>query len=170
MERLQNNCHELLYSMCICPGFNVLWWHHAVDTPSTVWFNDWRVVVNSVKAPLHRAATFVPPLCDHKKWLGRSVVAWTQKVLFLCNCCSTTLVPSLNDQSCCSGSTGRAKKAEWRQNHRHGGSSGSSVVEWRHSGRHSDRSMDVIGRPKEAQWWYKEGRRVAQTDTQCSHF
>ena len=23
-------------------------WRHAVDTPSTVWFNDWRVVVNSV--------------------------------------------------------------------------------------------------------------------------
>ena len=45
------------------------------------------------------------------------MVAGTQKVLFLCNCCSTTLVPSLNDQSCCSGTTGRAKKAEWRQNH-----------------------------------------------------
>ena len=44
------------------------------------------------------------------------------------------------------------------------------VAEWRHSGRHSDRSMDAIGRPKEAQWWYKEGRRVAQIDTQCSHF
>ena len=26
------------------------------------------------------------------------MVAQTQKVLFLCNCCSTTLVPSLNDQ------------------------------------------------------------------------
>ena len=89
------------------------------------------------------------------------MVAGTQKVLFLCNCCSTTLVPSLNDQSCCSGTTGRAKKAEWRQNHRHGGSSVAVVAEWRHSGRHSDRSMDAIGRPKEAQWWYKEGRRVA---------
>ena len=43
------------------------------------------------------------------------------------------------------------------------------VLPW-HSGRHSDRSMDSIGRPKEAQWWYKEGRRVAQIDTQCSHF
>ena len=40
------------------------------------------------------------------------MVAGTQKVLFLCNCCSTTLVPSLNDQSYCSGTTGRAKKAE----------------------------------------------------------
>ena len=42
------------------------------------------------------------------------------------------------------------------------------VAEWRHSGRHCDRSMDAISRPKEAQWWYKEGRRVAQIDTQCS--
>ena len=98
------------------------------------------------------------------------MVVGTQKVLFLCNCCSTTLVPSLNDQSCCSGTTGRAKKAEWRHNHCHGGSSVAVVAEWRHSGRHSDRSMDAIGRPKEAQWWYKEGRRVAQIDTQCSHF
>ena len=93
------------------------------------------------------------------------MVAGTQKVLFLCNCCITTLVPSLNDQSCCSGTTGRAKKAEWRQNHCHCGSSVAVVAEWRHSGRHSDRSMDAIGRPKEAQWWYKEGRRVAQIDT-----
>ena len=98
------------------------------------------------------------------------MIAGTQKVLFLYNCCSTTLVPSLNDQSCCSGTTGRAKKAEWRQNHCHGGSSVAVVAEWRHSGRHSDRSMDATGLPKEAQWWYKEGRRVAQIDTQCSHF
>ena len=54
------------------------------------------------------------------------MVTGTQKVLFLCNCCSTTLVPSLNDQSCCSGTTGRAKKAEWRQNHCHGG----QVLPW----------------------------------------
>ena len=98
------------------------------------------------------------------------MVAGIQKVMFLCNCCSTTLVPSLNDQSCCSGTTGRAKKAGWRQNHCHGGSSVAVVAEWWHSGRHSDRSMDAIGRPKEAQWWYKEGRRVALIDTQCSHF
>ena len=44
------------------------------------------------------------------------MVAQTQKVLFLCNCCSTTLVPSLNDQVCCNGTPGRAKEAEWRQN------------------------------------------------------
>ena len=79
-------------------------------------------------------------------------------------------MPSLNNQSCWSGTTGRAKKAEWRQNHCHGGSSVAVVAECRHSGRHSDRSMDAIGRPKEAQWWYKEGRRVAQIDTQCSYF
>ena len=29
--------------------------------------------------------------------------------------------------------------------------------------------MVDIGQPKEAQWWYEEGRRVAQIDTQCLH-
>ena len=111
-------------------------------------------------------ATFVRPW----KWLGRSVVTGTQKVVFLCNCCSTTLVPSLNDQRYCSGTTGRAKKAEWRKNHCHGGSSVAVVAEWRHNGRHSDRSIDAIGRPKGVQWWYKEGRCVAQIDAQCSDF
>ena len=58
-------------------------------------------------------ATFERP----EKWPRLSVVTLTQKVLFLCNCCSTTPVPSLNDQSCCNGTTGRAKVSEWRQNH-----------------------------------------------------
>ena len=43
------NAFKITVISCyICQGFNVLWWHQAVDTPSTVWFNDWRVVVNSV--------------------------------------------------------------------------------------------------------------------------
>ena len=110
-------------------------------------------------------ATFERP----GKWSGCSVVAQTQKVMFLCNCCSTILLLSLNDQSCCSGAKGRAKEAEWRQNHCQGGWWVAVVAEWRHSGRHCDRSMDAIGRSKEAQsWWYKEGRSVAQIDTQCS--
>ena len=96
------------------------------------------------------------------------MVAQTQKVLFLCNCCSTTPVPSLNDISCCSGTAGRAKETEWRQNHCQGGSRVVVVALWRHSGPHSDRWMDAIGRPKEAQLWYKEGRCVAQVDTKCS--
>ena len=75
---------------------------------------------------------------------------------------------SLNHQNCCSGTTGRAKEAEWRQNHYHGGGSRVAVVaEWRHSGRHSDRSMNAIGRPKEAQWWYKGGISIAQIGAQC---
>ena len=86
------------------------------------------------------------------------MVAQTQKVPFLYNCCSTTLVPSLNDQSCCSGITGRTKKAEWRQNHCQGGSRVAVVAEWRHSDRHRDLSMDATGRPKEAQWCYKQSR------------
>ena len=47
-----------------------------------------------------------------------------------------TLVPSLNDQNCCSGATGRTKEAEWRQNHCQGGSRVAVVAEWRYSGRH----------------------------------
>ena len=120
------------------------------------------------KAPLHRAATFVPPLSDQNYGSWRSVVAQTQKVLFLCNYYSKTPVPSLNDPSCCRGTTGRTKEAEWRQNHCQGGSRVAVVAEWKHRGRHSDRSMDAIGRPKEAHWWYKEGRSVAQIDAQCS--
>ena len=112
-------------------------------------------------------ATFERP----EKLSGRSVVAQTQKVLFLCNCCSTILVRSLNHQDCCSGTTGRAKEVEWRQKHCHAGSRVAVVAEWghsgRHSGRHSNRSKDAIGRPKEAQWWYKEGRSIAEIDIQC---
>ena len=63
-------------------------------------------------------ATFQRP----EKVSRRSVVAQTQKVLFLCNCCGTTLVPSLNHQNCCGGTTGRTKETEWRQKHCHGGS------------------------------------------------
>ena len=96
------------------------------------------------------------------------MVAEIQKILFLCNCCSTIIVPSLNDQSCCSSTTGRTKKAEWRQNHCQGGPRVAMVDEWRHSGRHSDRSMDTNCQPKEAQWWYMEDRSVAQVDAQCS--
>ena len=99
------------------------------------------------------------------------MVAQTQKVLFLRNCYSTILVRSLNHQDCCSGTTGHAKEVEWRQKHCHGGSRVAVVAEWRHitrhSGRHSNRSKDAIGRPKEAQWWYKGGRSIAEIDTQC---
>ena len=119
------------------------------------------------KAPLTKdcdlRATFERP----EIWPGRSVVAQTQKVLFLCNCYSTTLVRSPNLQNCCSVTTGRAKEAEWRQNHCYSGSIVAVVAEWGHSGRHSGRSMNAIGRPKEAQWWYKGGRSIAQIDTQC---
>ena len=76
------------------------------------------------------------------------------------NCCSTTLVPSLYRQNCCSGTTGRAKVAEWRQNHCHVGPGVAMVAELRHS----ERVMDTIGRSKEAKWWYKGGRSIAQIE------
>ena len=75
-------------------------------------------------------ATFERP----KKWSGRSEVAETQKILFLCDCCSTTLVPSLNDHSCHSGTTGRTKEAGWKQHHCYVG------------------SRVTVGRRMEAQW------------------
>ena len=87
----------------------------------------------------------------------------TQKVLLLCNCCSTTLGRSLNHQNRCNGTTGRAKEAEWRQKHCHGGSRVAVVAEWRHRCRQNDRWVDA----KEAQWLYKRGRGIAQIDTQC---
>ena len=116
------------------------------------------------KPPLHRAATFVPPLSDQKRLSGRLVVAQTQKVMSLCNCCSTILVPSLNHPNCCSGKTGRTKEAKWRQNHC--GSRVVVVAEWGHTGCHSGRLKDAISRPKEAQWWCKRGRSSAQIDAQ----
>ena len=51
-----------------------------------------------------------------ENWPGRSVVTQTQKVMLLCNCCSITAVRSLNHRKCCSGTTGRAKEAEWSWN------------------------------------------------------
>ena len=55
------------------------------------------------------------------------------------------VIVMLNNQSCYSGTTGRAKEAEWRQNHCQGGSRAAVVAEWRHSGRHSDRSWSTKG-------------------------
>ena len=75
-------------------------------------------------------ATFERP----KKLSGRSEVAENQKILFLYDCCSTTLVPSLNDHSCRSGTTGRTKEAGWKQHHCYGG------------------SRVTVGRRMEAQW------------------
>ena len=85
------------------------------------------------------------PLPVTRKWSRRSVVAPTQKVLFVCNCCSTTFMSSLDTKNCCSGTTGRPKEVEWRPNHCHGGSRVAMVAEWRHIGQLNDRSMDAIG-------------------------
>ena len=137
-------------------------WRHCNEPPLVV---SMTASLKIRKAPFTQGcdlrATFERP----EKWSGHSMVAQTQKVPFLCNCCSTTLVPSLNDQSCCSGITGRAKEAEWRQNHCQGGPMIAVVVEWRHSGRHSDLSMDATDPAKEAQWWYKLGRQKRRSNS-----
>ena len=163
-----------IYFRYWCPRYMPAW--HALSAiylkKIALHLNEWSSRSVSpygiTKAPFTQGCDLRATLERPEKWSGRSVVAQTQNVLFLCNCCSTTLVPSLNDQSCCNGATGRAKEAEWRQNHCQGGWRVAVVAEWRHSGRHCDRSMEAVGRPKEAQWWYKEGRSVARIDTQCS--
>ena len=96
------------------------------------------------KALLHKTATFVPHFEWPENWPGCSVVAHTPKVLFLCNCCRTTLMRSLNHQNYYIGTAVRAKEAEWRQNHCHGGSRIAVVAEWKHKGD----TMVVQGRQK----------------------
>ena len=65
------NAFEITVMSCsICPGFNVLWWHHAVDTPSTVWFNDWRVVVNSATDLLTPSRAAYPEIFTHGSLLS----------------------------------------------------------------------------------------------------
>ena len=68
------------------------------------------------KSPFTQGGDLLATFQRPENWPGHSVVAQTQKVLLLCNCCSTTLVHSLhslNHQNCCSGTLGRAKEAEW---------------------------------------------------------
>ena len=89
------------------------------------------------------------------------MVAQTQKVLFLCNCCSTTLVPSLNDQICCNGATGRAKEAEplprWLKGCRGHWMEAQWSPLWSLNGRYRSAkggTMVVQGRQKRCSNWY----------------
>ena len=92
--------------------------------------------------------------------------AQNQNFLFMCNCWNTTLVPSSNHQSCCSG-TSRTNGAEWRHNYCHGGSRVDVVAECKHIGVHSCCSMDATAWLKETQSCYNGGRSIAQMDKQC---
>ena len=77
-------------------------------SPSNLWHNNspdairlslpYEIITVAVSYGRDSKAPFIQG-CDLRatferpgKWLGRSVVAKTQKVLFLCNCCSTILV------------------------------------------------------------------------------
>ena len=60
------------------------------------------------------------------------------------------------------GTTGRAKEAEWRQNHCQVGSMVAVVAEWRHRGRHSDRSM--VGQRR-----HNGGTRKAEASLKLIH-
>ena len=117
-----------------------------------------------LKPPLHRAATFVPPLSDQKN--GQDA-QWSPKPRKFCFCVTAAARPL-----CLPWTTKSAVMAQQvAQRRQSGGRTIAKVAEelpWSPNGSHCDRSMDAIGRPKEAQWWYKEGRSVAQIDTQCS--
>ena len=80
------------------------------------------------KPPLHRAATFVPPLSDQKY---DQDAQWLPKPWKFCICVTATARPLclLEPPNWCSGTTGRAKEAEWRQNHCHGGTRAALVAE-----------------------------------------
>ena len=119
---------------------------------------------NSVKPPLYTRLRHSCHLwATRKKISGRSVVAQTQKILFLCNCCSMNLGPYLNHQDCWSGTTSRTKEAEWRQNHCHGGPRVVVVAEWRHSGRHAQWT------PLVGQRGHNGGKREAETSFKLIH-
>ena len=104
-------------------------------------------------APLHRAATFVPPLSDRKNYQDDQGSPWPRKFCFCVTAAARPFcVPWATKTAIHSGTTGRVRAAEWMQSHRHAGSRVAVVAEWRHSGHHSVRSLDAIGRPKEAQY------------------
>ena len=120
-------------------------------------------IAKKVKAPLHRAGTFAPPLSNQK---NDQDAQWPPKSRKFCFC-----VIAAARTPCLYWATKTAVMAKQvtqrRQNYCHGGSRVAVVAEWRHSGRHIDRSMDTIGRLKEAQWWYKGGSSITQIDAQC---
>ena len=144
--RLSFLCGEI--PCCYCAGNNLHYVH-----------------LENSKSFFTQAVTFVPPLSDQK--IDQNV-QWSPKRRKFCICVTATAQPLCVPwtTNCCSGTLGRAKEAEWRQNHYNGGSRVAVVAEWRHSSRHTDRSVDTIGRLKEAQWWYKGGRSIAQIYTQ----
>ena len=119
-----------------------------------------------LKPHFHRAATFVPPLSDQK--IDQDA-QWSPKLRKFCSVylllhdpCASAEPPHCD---CCSSTTGRAKEAEWRQNHCRGGSRDVVVAEWRHSGRHSDHSMDaMVGQRR-----HNSGTREAEASLKLIH-
>ena len=64
-------------------------------------------------APLHRPSTFVSPLSDQKNDQDAQWYPIPRKFCFCVTAAARPLImPSLNDQSCCIGTTGRAMEAE----------------------------------------------------------
>ena len=154
-----NNWHE--FAICIIWMPQDFYWWRKVNIGS----NNSSVPSGILKATV-KLISFISPLYTGmrpEKLSGRSVVAQTQKVLFLCNCCSTNLVHFNRTTKTAVVVVVTQQVAQNRQ------SEGRTVAmvaqglpwsppEWRHSG--CQCSLN-------GQWCYKWGRRIAQNDAQC---
>ena len=122
----------------------------------------WCVLCCCLKPLLHRATTFVPPLSDQKIDQDAQWSPKTRELYFCVTAASRTVCVPWTTKTAVVAQQVVQRRQSGGKTIGHGGSRVAVVAEWRHSGRHSDRSMDAIGRPKEAQWWYKGGRSIAQ--------
>ena len=102
-----------------------------------------------------------------EKWPGRSVVAYTTRILFLCKRRQRPLwlpwkTPLFHTDW--GGTESRTKEAERRQNNHYGCSRVAVIVDWVYSGRPSHRLMHAIGRLEEVQRRHKGIRSIPQID------
>ena len=154
-------CH-IFVIMCPDRGlWQIVTWKNHITYPlydlecliqvnsSSSWLSS--LFITTRKAPFIQGCDLCATFERPEIWPGRSVVAQTQKVMFLCNCCSTTLERSLNPRNCCGITTGRAKEAEWRQNHYYGGRGRRMEAQW-------SPQWSLMGR----YWLAKEGTVVVQ--------
>ena len=103
-----------------------------------------------LKPPLHRAATFVPPLSDQKN--GRDA-QWSPKPRKFCFC-----VTAAARLLCLPWPTKAAVVAHQVAKRRQSGGRTIANVAKGLPLSPNGGTMDAIGRAKEAQWWYKEGK------------
>ena len=119
-----------------------------------------------LKPPLHRAATFVPPLCDHKNGSDAQGSPEPRKFCF----CVTAAARPL----CLPWTTKVAVVAQQVAQRRQSGGRTvamvAQVLPWSLNGGRVVATVIAQWTPLVGQRRHKEGRRVARIDTQCSHF